>query len=113
MYLLLQITMLNLKHYWKKTTASLFDWFNANKLSVNATKTNYTIFTKGNKHVLPFLNNYKVNNITISRTDQSKYLGVILDAKLNWEAHIKHLAMELTKTIGAFNIIKNYIPEKN
>ena len=40
-------------------------------------------------------------------------MGVILDEKLNWEAHIKHLAMELTKTIGAFNIIKNYIPEKN
>ena len=102
-----------LKALLEKTTASLFDWFNANKLSVNATKTNYTVFTKGNKHVPPFLNNYKVNNITISRTDQSKYLGVILDEKLNWEAHIKHLAMELTKTIGAFNIIKNYIPEKN
>ena len=38
-----------------------------------------------------------------SRTDPHKYLSVMLDKKLNWEAHIKHVV--LTKTIGSFKIM--------
>ena len=45
-----------------------------------------------------------------------KYLGIILDDKLNWEAHINELKKSLTKTINAFKIknkIKIFVPNQN
>ena len=40
-----------------------------------------------------------------------KYLGIYLDDKLKFDKHISELNNSLTKTINAFKIIKNYIPQ--
>ena len=62
-------------------------WCLGKKLSVNAQKSNLVLFTKcrnlpGVKELLLFGN-------PIPQVDEVKYLGVILDKKLNWNAHLE------------------------
>ena len=57
------------------------DWLNYNKLSLNATKTKYMIFS--NKHIInePVIHVY---NLPIDLVFSYKYLGLLLDSKLNY-----------------------------
>ena len=48
------------------------DWFRANKLSVNGTKTNFMLFT--NKNVQNNHSTLSINNINISQVNQTKFL---------------------------------------
>ena len=95
-----------------KVLLSIFIWFKANKLTVNINKTAYSIF-KRNGEIPGRLSSIKIDNEVINRLKEVKYLGIILDDKLNWEAHINELIESLTKTINAFKMIKNYVPNQN
>jgi hypothetical protein len=59
-------------------------WFSANLLSLNIEKTNYILF--GNKKLanIPV----SINNETIKRVYETKFLGVIIQANLKWDTHI-------------------------
>ena len=102
-----------LKSEMKTTLLNLFEWFKANKLSVNLRKTSYTIFANKSRKVPDLLNSITVNNIAIKRVSSAKYLGVTLDEKLKWDDHITSLQKTLMRTTNSFKIIKHYIPEKN
>ena len=56
-------------------------WFQANKLSLNVSKTNFMIFS--NKKCD---DNFKIsiNGMDITRVFVTKFLGVHLDSQLNW-----------------------------
>ena len=116
----------SLKNKIKELLIHLFEWAAANKLTINTSKTCYTIFMKGNAKVPETLNSVKIPTdnasqnstmITISREKFSKYLGVFLDEKLDWRHHITDaedgLLAKLTKINNSFKIIKHCVPEKN
>ena len=97
----------------KEVLLSIFIWFKANKLTANINKTAYSIF-KRNGVIPGCLNSIKIDNGVINRVKELKYLGIILDDELNWEAHINELNKSLTKTINVFKIIKKkYVPNQN
>ena len=103
----------DLKDEMRSTLIKLFNWFKANKLSVNSQKTSYTIFSNNYRKLPDFLNSITINNTTIKRTSSTKYLGIILDEKLKWDDHIASLQKSLMKISNSLKIIKHYIPEKN
>ena len=37
---------------------------------------------------------------TLKQTYQCKYLGIIIDNKLNWAAHIAHVKSKISKCVG-------------
>ena len=41
-----------------------------------------------------------MNNCSLKKTDSLKYLGVIIDHKLNWTQHIAHVKNKISKGIG-------------
>ena len=63
----------------------LGNWVNGNGLLLNRKKTNYMIFSK-RRNLSPI--ELKINNITIKRVNETKFLGVIIDDKLTWKSHI-------------------------
>ena len=60
-------------------------WFMVNGLSLNVKKTNFIIF--GNKKKQTKLD-LKINNVSIDRVQCTKFLGVYVDEKLNWDFHL-------------------------
>jgi hypothetical protein len=90
-----------------------FEWCHHNKLTINLTKTCFTIFKGKNKKVPEFLNNIKINDVLIKKVPSANYLGVILDENLNWQDHIENLNKALIKTSNSFKIIKKRVHENN
>ena len=72
-------------------------WFNLNKLSLNVTKTNYMLFTT-NKRLDNV--NIKIDDICIEEVRVTKFLGVLVDNKLDWKDHIYHVRLKLAKCIS-------------
>ena len=85
-------------------------WFRANKLTLNIDKTNFIIFTTPDRRKkLNIPNTLKVNNIMINRTDQAKYLGLIIDEELSWKHHIDMLCNRIKRFFPSFYTLRNFI----
>ena len=76
-------------------------WFQANKLSLNESKTKFTLFHKSwDKDNLPLkLPILKINNFEIKRTTSIKFLGIMVDENLTWKDLIDILENKLTKIL--------------
>ena len=81
------------------------NWFNANQLSLNTSKTHYQIFSKRSEDDL----NVKINGCNISRQFTVKYLGVYIDENLKWNTHIDKLICTISRNIGVIGRAKPYL----
>ena len=83
-------------------------WLRSNKLSLNVQKTYYIVFhrarIKSDEHAV-----ITINNVILQRTNSLKYLGVIIDYKLNWTQHIAHDKNKISKGIGIMYRARNYL----
>ena len=75
----------------------LCDWFSANKLSLNVSKTNYMLFNNNNTRLNTNLQ-LKINGEIIDKVESTKFLGLHIDDKLNWKQHIDYVQNKLSKT---------------
>ena len=74
------------------------DWFNANKLSLNATKTKYSFFySLFSVDKIPL----RLPELIISNT----VLGVLLDENITWRPHIKCIESRISKNLGNLGIL--------
>ena len=92
------------------------NWFKANKLSVNATKTNYMIM--GTQYMTSMeddgVSNVDIilDNTKLQRVDNTKFLGVTIDENLSWKNHIDGITKTISRNIGMINKLKFFIPER-
>ena len=90
---------------------NLFDvlpnWVSCNGLALNLKKTKYMIFSRKNVDLTEDL---KISNTKIERIKEAKFLGVIVDEKLNWSAHIKTLQSKMSRYIGIMYRLKKLLP---
>ena len=75
-------------------------WLADNKLTLNVTKTKYMIFSNRKSPNTDF--QIKIDNHCLERCTSYKYLGVLLDDKLNWKAHVDYIPGKITKVCGFF-----------
>ena len=66
----------------------LSSWFQANKLSINIKKSNFTLFQIKQKRQKLDLH-FSINDIEIDRVNEVLLLGVILDEHLSWKSQIQ------------------------
>ncbi len=90
------------------------NWFKANKLSVNASKTNYMLL--GTPHIVS-TNNCKELNVYLDQTclekvKYTKFLGVIIDECLTWKNHIDCVSKTVSRNIGVMNKLKYIVPKR-
>lgn len=88
---------------------NLHDWFKANKLSLNVKKTNYISF--GSKQYPPH-HNILIDGKPITKTDYTKFLGVTIDNKINWQKHTKHICSKLSSALYLISRVKFYLPQQ-
>ena len=77
----------------------LYDWLCANRLSLNTGKSEFIVFRppRYNQGVRITL---KLNHTKLFESPKIKYLGLILDNKLIWKAHIAELSKKLSRAVG-------------
>ena len=97
-----------------KVLKSINDYMKCNLLHINIKKCCYMHFTSNRKEVTAdddMLNLVLGQNV-IKCVKETKFLGVIIDNKLSWDAHIKYLNSKLKCEIGKLNRMKHVIPNE-
>ena len=89
----------------------LCNWLKANKISLNASKTELLLFRHPNKK-LNYEIKIKIDGKKIVPSDSVKYLGIIIDSHLNWHHHANELAPKLSRAIGMLAKIRHYVDSK-
>ena len=90
----------------------LSDWFKTNKLSLNIGKTNYIIFTLKQTTGHDELK-LQIDNTQIQRVHSTKFLGIHIDSKLQWQEHVKHVKKKLSSGLYALNSSKNTLQQSH
>jgi len=73
-------------------------WLNANKLTLNISKTHFMVFHRGKRKLNKI--NIKIDNSIIEQVVHTKFLGVIIDQKLDWSNHISYINTKIARGIG-------------
>ena len=101
----------SLKHIRKLLNLDLrflSKWLRANKISLNCSKTELIIFRHPRKQI-----NYelklKTNGRKLYPSDYVKYLGILIDPRLNWDYHTDFIAPKLSRAKGMLMKIIHYI----
>ena len=76
----------------------MYAWVNANRLSLKIDKTNFMLFTP--KNFSHCIDESVINQIKVQEVKETKFLGVIIENKLKWFAHIMYISKKITKGIG-------------
>ena len=83
------------------------NWILANKLSINVEKTVYLLFTR--KKTLPHTPELLLFNKTIVRKSETKFLGIIIDDRLNWQSHAHFISGKIARMIGILHKISSLL----
>ncbi len=91
---------------------SISSYMRANKLHINMTKCCYM-------HFKPAIYNAEnqaehqlmIDGIPIKIKKFVKFLGVVIDEKLNWDEHIKFLKNKLNYATSTINHLRQYLPD--
>ena len=86
-------------------------WLEANKFALNIEKANYVIFHSPVKKITePIIT--KFGRKHISRSDNVKFLGVLLAETLSWRSHLVELSRKLARSVGMFYKLRHFVPFK-
>ena len=84
------------------------DWLNGNKISLNASKTEFVIFRKpGQSLHLEF--KIKLNGKRLYPSNYIKYLGILIDENLSWKPHTLELTKKLSRANSMLSKIRYYV----
>ena len=108
----------NLKSLGETVNNELFkvsEWLNANKLTLNAKKSNYVIFRPYQRKLGYLVNIQVFDNSTNTFTsleckEHVRYLGILLDSNLSWKFHIEYVALKISRIIGVITCLRQFVP---
>ena len=87
-------------------------WLKSNKLTLNTKKTHYMMFHRTRiKHKAPE-NKVHISGNNIVCVNNTKFLGLIIDSKLNWSDHITYIKNKISKSIGILTKIRRFLDKK-
>ena len=87
---------------------SLCTWLRANKISLNASKTELIVFRDPRKKLTMDMK-IKIDGKKLIPCSSVKYLGVYLDCHLNWHIHRTELSTKLSRATGMLSKIRYYV----
>ena len=98
-------------HVMNQELLNIQTWFNANKLSLNITKTKYSFFhSLAYQDRIPLrLPSLFINGINIKRETTMKFLGILLDENITWRNHIASIESKVSKNLGILYKARTYL----
>ena len=100
-------SIFSIKSQLNRDLKSMNLWLLANKISLNATKTELIFFRKPSQK-RPLIK-IKVNGVRIAPVKSLKYLGVFLDEFLTGNSHCTLLITKLSRAIGMIAKIRHFL----
>ena len=97
-----------IKKFLNRDLKSLNQWLKANKISLNASKTEILIF-RHHKKTLDYDLKIKLDGKRLYPSKFVKYLGILIDSQLNWSYHVKSLVPKLSRANGMLAKIRHYV----
>lgn len=79
-------------------------WFNKWRLNVAPKKCNFMVFNK-RKRKTKYV--FKIFGEEISRTDETRYLGIQLNSNLNYKQHVEIIRKKCLKTLNVLKCLSN------
>ena len=90
---------------------NVFNWLQANKLTLNMTKTEFMLIGSGQRlGTLTASPTTRMNSTQVSQVTSTKSLGVIIDDRLDWHSHIEKLTKKIASGIGCLKRVRHLIP---
>ena len=83
------------------------NWLITNKLTLDIDKSSSLHFAVGTKKKICL----SVDNAPLNEKTCSKYLGVLIDNKLNWKSNISQTNLKISKRLKYYNITKTFCPK--
>ena len=100
--------LLDLQQILEREILKVTHWLAANKLILNLTKTHCMLFTfKREQQKLEI----QINDTFIEEKTVTSFLGVQIDNKLNWKAHIAHICNKVSKAIAILRFVRYCYPK--
>lgn len=97
----IQMTKTNIQDDLNK----LGKWFNSNSLTLNINKTQLIHFKPKSTESISI----EYGGVELEGQNSVAFLGVTLDSKLNWEAHVDNVAAKLSQFCYALRIIRDTV----
>lgn len=88
------------------------NWFKANKLSLNAKKTNLMFL--GTRHQTSTINSnctIRLDGCILDRVHEAKFLGITIDENLTWKKHIENVSRTCSRNIGVLYKVNKFLPQ--
>ena len=85
-----------------KELVHLNNWFRYNKLSLNIKKSHYMLFGNNQKSSHEVV----IDGLKLLPVTSTKFLGVIIDDKLNWKPHINFIISKINKNAAVIRRIR-------
>ena len=85
----------------------LQDWFLANKLTLNISKSTVILFGKHDKRTLAV----HIGNQIIAQASCTKFLGIWIDEQLNWCKHTNKLLLKLNANLNLLKVGRNCLTQ--
>ena len=86
-------------------------WFLSNRLSLNASKTCFQIFSNFRNTANIDLN-IAINGSQITRKFSVEYLGITVDENLKWDTHITNVSLKISRNLGIIGRVKHYLSSR-
>ena len=87
----------------------LYFWLNANKITINKTKTKYMMFSY-RRNIM--ITDIKIGNNIIDEADFVKFLGIYIDNHLSFRNHINEISIKISKSVGLLHKLNKFLPPK-
>jgi len=90
------------------------NWFKANKLSLNAKKTNLMFLgSRFQTNNIDSKNEIYLGDCRLTRVHEAKFLGITIDENFTWKKHITDVCNKCSRNIGVLNKVKSFLPNKS
>ena len=94
----------------------LYDWFCANRLSLNPKKTKFIVIKPFQRHYYCTNLSVCVNNVPLMQIGSSfgekstKFLGIHIDESLSWRHHVNYVNNKISRALYAIKQVKHFLP---
>ena len=87
-------------------------WFRANKLSLNLSKTHYILFYNIYMEPPTHINTISIDGHRIEPVDETVFLGLNIDKNLLWNAHTKAISAKMSSSLYILRQASNVLPKE-